>query len=123
MPKPAITRVSNLEITSSSTNKEKGFYTASLSTTQRDAITQTNGSLIFNSTTGTFQGLKGGAWNNINTSVSTATGEGLNGTPFIYPSGARVDVEVAGNEVNGFAYYDTTNNIIRSYEDGEWLNM
>mgnify|MGYP006914501505 CR=1 FL=1 len=123
MPKPAITRVSNLEITSSSTNKEKGFYTASLSTTQRDAITQTNGSLIFNSTTGTFQGLKGGAWNNINTSVSTATGQGLNGTPFIYPSGARVAVEVAGNQVNGFAYYDTTNSVLRSYENNAWVNL
>lgn len=70
MPLPAITRVSNLQVSPSSTNKEKGFYTAPITTTQRDALTQTNGLFIANTTTGTFQGLQNGTWGNMNTSAS-----------------------------------------------------
>lgn len=70
MPLPAITRVSNLQVSPSSTNKEKGFYTAPITTTQRDALTQTNGLFIANTTTGTFQGLQNGVWGNMNTSAS-----------------------------------------------------
>lgn len=70
MPKPAITRVSNLQITPSSTNQEKGFYTAPITTAQRNAMTQNNGSFIYNSDIAAFQGLQNGTWNNVYTQSS-----------------------------------------------------
>lgn len=70
MPKAAITRVSNLEIAPSSTNKEKGFYTAPITTAQRDAMTQDDGGFIYNTDTKTFQGLQNKVWNNTYTQSS-----------------------------------------------------
>ena len=40
---------------------------------------------------------------------------GLYSSPFSIPSGTRVAVEVAANQVNGFIYNDTTNNQVRGY--------
>ncbi len=211
MPLPAITRVSNLQISSDSRNKEKGFYVDALTTAQRDAIpTIENGLLIYNTDTSTFQAYQNGAWvslttapavalyapvsdtasapavangviyydtdtnklttgvngayvsvytsplaqtgnlvmqsaaadpaggssvsgevyyntvsnvvraringvwNTVNTSLQTATGVGLtSGTAFTLPAGTRAAVELAGNQVLGFTYYDTTNDVVR----------
>jgi len=127
MSKPAITRVSNLAITPSSTNKNNGFYAPQLTAAQIAAIpaaTLVNGAIIYNTTTNTFQNYINGAWNNLNSSVATPTGVGLaSGTAFVLPSGTRIAVEVAANEINGFVYYDTTNTIPRTYINNGWANL
>ncbi len=57
----------------SSTTKQ-GLVLNSLTTTQRDALgTATDGALIYNSTTGTFQGRDGGAWVNIDTGAASVS--------------------------------------------------
>jgi len=101
MPKPAITRVSNLQITPSSTNVEKGFYTAPITTTQRDAITQTDGSIIYNTTTKTFQGHQAGSW----TDLATAGGKFTLTAPTFATANAPVPA-------NGNIYYDSNTNAL-----------
>lgn len=127
MPRSAITRVSNLAVTPSSTNKNNGFYAPQLTTAQRDAIpaaTLVNGAVIYNTTTNTFQNYTNGVWNNLNSSVATA-GVGLvaGSSPVILPSGAAVDVEVAANQIAGFMYYDTTNNRFRVRTNAAWATV
>lgn len=126
MPKPAITRVPNLAITPVSTNKNNGLYAPQLTAAQRDAIpvaTLANGAIIYNTTSNTYQiyqvinGVS--AWSNLGATTSGATGAGLTtGTAFTLPSGPRASVEVPANQVNGFMYYDATNNVIRTYKNG-----
>lgn len=56
--------------------------------------------------------------------AAIGTGVGLtSGIPIGLPRGPRAAVEVAGNQVNGFLYYDTTNNIARKYNNGAWANL
>ena len=127
MPRSAITRVSNLAVTPSSTNKNNGFYAPQLTTAQRDAIpaaTLVNGAVIYNTTTNTFQNYTNGVWNNLNSSVATA-GVGLvaGSSPVILPSGASADVEVAANQIAGFMYYNTTANTVKVRTNAAWVTV
>jgi hypothetical protein len=128
MPRSAITRINGgLQVATNTTNKNNGFYAPQLTTVQRDAIpaaTIVNGAIIYNTTTNTFQNYTNGVWNNLNSSVATA-GVGLvaGSSPVILPSGAAVDVEVGGNEIAGFTYYDTTNNVTRTRDNAAWLTI
>lgn len=134
-----ITALSGLTITSDQTtgtnNPNATFAFPSVTTTQRDKLENVTpyvvnnvtykvkpGTVIFNITTGFLQIFdfvdKVGVWQNILSVNTTATGAGLtNGSPFVYPSGTRAAVEVAANQVNGFTYYDTTNNLLRTYKN------
>jgi hypothetical protein len=134
-----ITALSGLTITSDQTtgtnNPNATFAFPSVTTTQRDKLENVTpyvvnnvtykvkpGTVIFNITTGFLQifdfANNAGQWQNILSVNTTATGAGLtNGTPFVYPSGTRAAVEVAANQVNGFTYYDTTNNVLRTYKN------
>lgn len=127
MPRPAITRVPNLAITPVSTNKNNGLYAPQLTQTQINAIpaaTLANGAIVYNTALGTLQSYVDGVWNNLNSSLATASGVGLvAGTPFILPSGTRVAVEVPANQINGFMYYDTTNTVARAYIAGGWVTV
>ncbi len=168
-----ITRVSNLQIKSDPRNKEKGFYVDTITTVQRDAIpTKTNGLIIFNSDTNTFQAYQNGGfvslytspvaqdgnlvlqslaadpavgvngemyyntnfgvvrirladlWENLNASRQTATGVGItNGTALTLPSGNKSLVEVAGNQVPGFMYYENGGDGIRAWINGAWVTV
>lgn len=127
MPKPAITRVPNLAITPVSTNKNNGLYAPQLTTAQIAAIpaaTLVNGAIVYNTDLGTLQSYVDGVWNNLNSSLTTATGVGLvAGTPFILPSGTSAAVEVGGNQVAGFMYYNTTGNTVRLRTNAAWVTV
>ena len=128
MPRSAITRINGgLQVATNTTNKNNGFYAPQLTTVQRDAIpaaTIVNGAIIYNTTTNTFQNYTNGVWNNLNSSVATA-GVGLvaGSSPVILPSGARAAVELVENEIAGFTYYDTTNNVTRTRDNAAWLTI
>lgn len=111
MARPAITRVSNLQISSDSKNKQKGFYVDALTTTQRDAIpTQTNGLLIYNTTTNTFQAYQSGTWTNLTTGAATT----LN-APILANAPAPV--------VNGAIYYDSAANHLTTAVNGAFVSV
>lgn len=134
-----ITALSGLTITSDQTtgtnNPNATFAFPSVTTTQRDKLENVTpyvvnnvtykvkpGTVIFNITTGFLQifdfANNAGQWQNILSVNTTATGAGLtNGIPFVYPSGTRAAVEVAANQVNGFTYFDVTNNLLRTYKN------
>jgi len=125
MSRTAITRINGgLEIVSNpSTTSNNGFYAPQLSTAQRDAITASNGAIIYNTTTLLFQVRQNGAWNTL-TSSSIAVGTGLvaGSSPVIIPSGTKAAVEAAAeNEVDGFMYYDTTNDVLTARVGAAWL--
>lgn len=124
MTKAAITRVSNLEVSTSKTSNN-GFYAPRLTTAQITAIPASilvNGAIVYNTTTNRFQNYIDGAWNVLNSSVATA-GEGLTGTSVILPSGEENDVQVTANEIVGFIYYDTTNNVIKFRTNAAWATV
>ncbi len=175
MSRPNITRVSNLQVKSDPRNKEKGFYVDALTTVQRDAIpTKTNGLIVYNTDTNTFQAYQNGSfisiytspeaqggnlvmqslatdpaggdsvngemyynttfgvvrirlsgvWENLNASAQAATGVGIvSGTALTLPSGTKAAVEVAGNQVSGFMYHDSTNSRIRVWANGAWSTV
>lgn len=76
------------------------------------------GTMVFNITSNIFQIFINGAWQNVFSINTTATGGGLtNGAPFVYPSGPRIEVEVDANQVNGFTYFDVTNTVLRTYKN------
>ena len=85
---------------------------------------QKNG-FIYNDTTNNYvRGYINTQWMTL-FSVGTAgtAGVGLtNGAPFVYPTGPRVSVEVAANQINGFTYFDSTNTVIRTYK-GAWQTI
>jgi len=124
MTVPAITRINGgLEVVAkSSATTNNGFYAPQLTTVQRDAITASNGAIIYNTDTLLFQVRQNATWNTL-TSSSTAIGTGLvaGSSPVLIPSGTEAAVEVAANEVNGFTYYDTTNNVLTARIDGAWV--
>lgn len=110
MPKSAITRVTNLAITPTSTNNNNGFYLPQLTTTLRNAIPASvivNGALIYNTTENQLQGYINGAWTEI------AAG-GV--ADFVAPSAGTAPT----TPVNGQIYYDTTTNQVTAYIDGAW---
>ena len=128
MPRSAITRINGgLQVAANATNKNNGFYAPQLTTVQRDAIpaaTLGNGAIIYNTTTNTFQNYTNGVWNNVNSSLATA-GVGLvaGSSPVILPSGPRGTVEVPANQIAGFTYYDTTNNVTRTRSNANWQTI
>jgi hypothetical protein len=120
-----ITTLTGLMIEPLDPTQIQGFYVPSLTAAQIAMINPNelrSGVIIFNNTTGTYQIYNAqNTWLNINASPVTATGIGLtSGVPFIYPSGTAAAVEVAANQVNGFVYYNTTNNTLRGYINGAW---
>jgi hypothetical protein len=140
-----ITALSGLTITSDQTtgtnNPNATFAFPSVTTTQRDKLENVSaylvnnnpwkvkpGTVIFNITTGFLQIFNlvnnSGVWQNILSVNTTATGAGLtNGTPFVFPSGPSASVEVAANQVNGFTYYDTTSNTLKTRINGTWRTV
>jgi hypothetical protein len=135
-----ITALSGLTITSDQTsgtsNPYATFAVSSVTTTQRDLLENVTpytangttvkikeGTIIFNITVGNLQMFRDGAWENITTNITTATGVGLSSAPFSIPSGTKADVEVAANQVEGFIYYDTTDNDVRGYIDANWMTL
>jgi hypothetical protein len=132
-----ITAFSGLTITSDQTtgtsNRYATFAVSNVTTAQRDLLENVTpytvngttvkikeGTIIFNIDVKALQIFRSGQWENANTNISTATGAGLSSSPFSIPSGPRADVEVAANQVNGFIYNDTTNNLIREYINSRW---
>lgn len=140
-----ITALSGLTITSDQTtgtnNPNSTFAFPSVTTSQRDLLQNVTpyvvnnvtykvkpGTVIFNITTGFLQIFdfvnNAGVWQNILSVNTGATGAALtNGTPFVYPSGPKGNVEVGANEVNGFTYYDTTDNTLRTRINGAWKTV
>lgn len=121
-----ITKLSSLDISPDPHNKNNGFYVPQVTTAQRNAIpgnTIRNGGIIYNSNLRFFQVYQDNAWKNLNTSLNNASGAGLNGAPLLIPTGAEADVEVAGNEVQGFIYYDTTNNVLKLRDNAAWKTI
>lgn len=127
MPRTAITRINGGLQVATNTTANNGFYAPQLTTAQRDAISAAvlrNGAIIYNTTTNTFQNYTNTLWNNLNSSIATA-GAGLvaGSSPVILPSGPRNTVEVAENQIPGFTYYDTTNNVTRTRTNADWLTI
>ena len=130
----SITQFSGIAITSDqitgSTNKNATFAVPSLTTAQKNALENVTpytvgannnvrikpGTIVYDITLNALQIFRNGVWENTSTSATTATGAGLvTGTPLILPSGTSALVEVAGNAVNGFIYYNTTAGNVRAY--------
>lgn len=135
-----ITALSGLTITSDQTtgtnNPNATFAVSSVTTTQRDKLENVTpyvvngvpvkikeGTIIFNISVDKLQMFRNGIWESVTTNISTATGVGLSSSPFSIPSGTRVAVEVAANQVNGFIYNDTTNNQVRGYINAQWMTL
>lgn len=76
MTKPAITRLSGLEVNSSSTNNENGLYVPQLTTPEIAAIpSPQDGGIVFNTTTNAFNGYNGG-WGIFGGGAGNVTGPG-----------------------------------------------
>lgn len=135
-----ITQFSGITITSNQTtgtsNRNATLAVVNVTQTQRDLLQNVtpyvvnavtvkvkNGTMIYNITSGLFQLFRNGQWENISTNITTATGVGLTSSPFSIPSGPRLNVEVAANQVNGFIYNDTTNNDVRGYINTQWMTL
>lgn len=99
--------------------------------TDKNDIKRNNvdGTTFYNNTKDRYQGIRGANADGTKKVVdfytipTSAAGVGLTGVPFNYPFGARADVEVAANQIEGFVYRDTTNNLIRTYLGGEWKTV
>jgi hypothetical protein len=87
------------------------------------AANQVNGFIYNDTTNNDVRGYINTQWMTL-FSVGTGTaGVGLtNGAPLIYPTGPRLNVEVAANQINGFTYFDSTNTVIRTYK-GAWQTI
>ncbi len=85
---------------------------------------QVNGFIYNDTTNNQVRGCINAQWMTLFTVATTATGVGLtNGAPFVFPSGPSASVEVAANQVNGFAYYNTTASNLRIYDNGSWATV
>ena len=126
MTVPAITRINGgLEVVAkSSATTNNGFYAPQLTTAQRNAITASEGAIIYNTDTFLFETYQNGEWWNLNSSPA-AIGVGLlpGSSAVQIPSGAAVDVEVGENELEGFMYYDTTSNTFKVRTNVAWLTV
>ena len=88
------------------------------------AANQVNGFIYNDTTNNQVRGYINTGWMTLFTVATTATGVGLtNGAPFVFPSGPSASVEVAANQVNGFAYYNTTASNLRIYDNGAWVTV
>ncbi len=83
------------------------------------------GFAYYNTTGANVRAYINAAWTTIETSTNAATGAGLTAgnTPLVLPSGPQGTVEVAGNEIEGFAYYNTTGSNLRIYNNGAWTTI
>lgn len=80
-------------------------------------IERDNGFLYLDITNNQVRGYINGKWLTFYATQCEVPGLGItNGSPMIFPSGAQKDVEVIKNEIDGFIYYDTTNNRLRIFE-------
>ncbi len=112
MPKAPITRVSGLEITPSTTNKNTGLFLDAITTVQRDAIpTKTAGLLISNSDTNTLQTYQSGAWTNLTTAPGVALYAPLSTTA----NAPAVE--------DGVIYYDTDTNQLTTGVNGAYVSV
>ena len=137
-----ITNLSGLTITSDQTtgsnNHGATFAVSSVTNAQRDRLQNVTpyvvngvtvkikpGTRIFNITLGVPQVFRNGGWETEFSVNTAATGAGLtNGTPFVYPSGPAGNIEnVVANQVNGFTYYDTTSNTLKTRINGAWRTV
>ena len=88
-----------------------------------------DGTTFYNNTNDRYQGIRGANANGTKKVVDFYTiptntaGVGLNGVPFILPSGTTASVEVPENQIEGSVYRDTTNNVIRTYLNGGWKTV
>ncbi len=89
------------------------------------ANNQVAGFAYYNTTASNVRAWLNAAWTTIETSTNAATGAGLTAgnTPLVLPSGPQGTVEVAGNEIEGFAYYNTTGSNLRIYNNGAWTTI
>lgn len=137
-----ITQFSGLTITSDQTtgtnNPDATFALPCLTDKQKDEIENVTayevdgkkvkvkpGTMIYNIDRACIQIFIKGVWQNLYAVATTATGVGLtNGLPFVFPAGKRDEVEQKANEVNGFTYFNVTeeaeDKTIRTFDQGEW---
>lgn len=84
---------------------------------------QINGFIYNDTTNNDVRGYINTQWMTLFSVGTGAAGVGLtNGAPLIYPTGPRLNVEVAANQINGFTYFDSTNTVIRTYK-GAWQTI
>jgi hypothetical protein len=122
MPRSAITRVSSLAITPSSTNKNNGFYAPQLTTAQRDAIpasTLTNGAIIYNTTATTYQVYQ--TYVNANGGATTSAWTTLSSVPVM--SAAQGVFFEAANVIPGQMYVRSDTNLVRIYKGDVWVTI
>ncbi len=87
------------------------------------AANQINGFIYNDTTNNDVRGYINTQWMTLFSVGTGAAGVGLtNGAPLIYPTGPRLNVEVAANQINGFTYFDSTNTVIRTYK-GAWQTI
>ena len=87
------------------------------------AANQVNGFIYNDTTNNDVRGYINTQWMTLFSVGTGAAGVGLtNGAPLIYPTGPRLNVEVAANQINGFTYFDSTNTVIRTYK-GAWQTI
>lgn len=89
---------------------------------------QASGSIVAQTDINLLKHYNGTAWATIFQMTSAATGVGLtslaNGdSPFTKPTGTSAAVEVAGNQINGFGYYNSTATNLRSYSNAAWCTL
>lgn len=92
-----------------------------------------DGTTFYNNTNYRYQGISGANADGTKkvvdfytiptTAQTNAAGAGLNGVPFILPLGTTGNVEVAANQIPGFMYYDTTNNVIKLRTNAAWVSF
>ena len=139
-----ITQFSGITITSDQTtgtnNPNATFAVSSLTQTQINNLQNVTpyqingtgnfykikpGTMVFNITSNVFQIFINGQWQNVFSINTNAPGTGLtNSVSFVYPSGAAATVEGDNNnKVNGFTYYDTTSNALKTYINGAFKTI
>ena len=106
------------------TNGTPFVYPSGTATSVEVSANQVNGFIYNDTTNNQVRGYINTQWMTLFTVATTATGVGLtNGAPFVYPSGTATSVEVPANEVNGFTYYDTTSNTLKTRINGTWKTV
>ena len=137
-----ITTLSGLTIESdqsTGTNNINATFTVPcVSTAQRDKLENVTpyvvngatvkikqGTIIFNITVDKLQIFRNGGWESVSTNTNTATGAGLDSSPFAIPTGTKVDVETlnAVNAKDGLIYYATDIQRIRAHLAGNWYTL
>lgn len=101
-----------------------GFYVPSLTTAQITTLAgkteMRNGFIAYDNVVNGYRGYQNGALASLYSTVATA-GVGLtSGSPVILPTGPSAAVEVAANQIAGFAYYNATAANIRVYANAGW---